>query len=402
MPVVTNQKIFSNSFINPTMIFIDLTLEDQADELKSYFKKLGADIAEDKTPKTLEKEVQQIIDVCDLCFKEQNEAEIELVLNNIVSILVVMPSSETTDNLIRTFTEKLSKLSSEKFGASCLRVLWVLFQSVNKKNIIRYQIYWHLIVVAERIDMVCSIFKSVKKLKEQFASTPLTDEQMQKLLRLLHDALRSKHSDIAAKIMIELLSTYTTENAIQAKKDAQRCIVTALADPNTFLLDPLLSLKPIMTLEGELIYELLNIFVKEKLTKYIQFNNEHKDFILKLGLNHTQNLKKMRLLTFMQLAENSNEIAFETIQKELNIGENDVETFIIEALKTKLVKARMDQTAKKVHISSTMHRTFDIPQWQQLRDILQSWKVNLNCIDESMKVLINSQKREYHSVTSTL
>lgn len=91
-------------------------------------------------------------------------------------------------------------------------------------------------------------------------------------------------SDIAAKIMIELLSTYTTENAIQAKKDAQRCIVTALADPNTFLLDPLLSLKPIMTLEGELIYELLNIFVKEKLTKYIQFNNEHKDFILKLGI----------------------------------------------------------------------------------------------------------------------
>lgn len=71
-------------------------------------------------------------------------------------------------------------------------------------------------------------------------------------------------------------------------------------------------------------------------------------------------------------------------------------------MKTKLVKARMDQTAKKVHISSTMHRTFDIPQWQQLRDILQSWKVNLNCIDESMKVLINSQKREYHSVTSTL
>lgn len=34
----------------------------------------------------------------------------------------------------------------------------------------------------------------------------------------------------------------------------------------------------------------------------------------------------------MQLAENSNEIAFETIQKELNIGENDVETFIIEGI----------------------------------------------------------------------
>lgn len=51
------------------------------------------------------------------------------------------------------------------------------------------------------------------------------------------------------------------------------------------------------------------------------------------GLNHAQNIKKMRLLTFMQLAENSNEIAFETIQKELNFSENDVEAFIIEGKK---------------------------------------------------------------------
>ncbi len=91
-------------------------------------------------------------------------------------------------------------------------------------------------------------------------------------------------SDVAAKVMIELLGTYTAENANQAKKDAHRCIVTALADSNTFLLDPLLSLKPITFLKGELIYELLNIFVKEKLSKYIAFYNTHKDFVSGLGI----------------------------------------------------------------------------------------------------------------------
>lgn len=91
------------------------------------------------------------------------------------------------------------------------------------------------------------------------------------------------YSDIAAKVMIELLSTYTAENASQAKKDAERCIITTLADPNTFLLDPLLSLKPITSLKGELIYDLLNIFVKEKLSKYTAFFNANKDFVLGLG-----------------------------------------------------------------------------------------------------------------------
>lgn len=53
-------------------------------------------------------------------------------------------------------------------------------------------------------------------------------------------------------------------------------------------------------------------------------------------------------------------------------------------LKTKLVRARMDQSAKKVHISSTMHRTFGRAQWQTLRDLLQTWKNNLVFVQENM------------------
>ena len=79
--------------------------------------------------------------------------------------------------------------------------------------------------------------------------------------------------------MMELLGTYTQENASQAREDAQRCILAALADPNTFLLDPLLSLKPVMFLEGELIHDLLTIFVSEKLPAYIKFYENHREFI---------------------------------------------------------------------------------------------------------------------------
>lgn len=52
-------------------------------------------------------------------------------------------------------------------------------------------------------------------------------------------------SELASKVMVELLSTYTTENASQAREEAQRCIVASLADPNTFLLDHLLTLQPV-------------------------------------------------------------------------------------------------------------------------------------------------------------
>lgn len=153
--------------------------------------------------------------------------------------------------------------------------------------------------------------------------------------------------------MVELLGTYTAENASAAREDAQRCILAALADPNTFLLDPLLALKPVRFLEGELIHDLLLTFVQDKLPAYLDFYQHHKEFVHTLGmkfncvckifrrfflsfyffvsgLNHEQNMKKMRLLTFMQLAETNPEMSFETIQEELQIGEDEVENFIID------------------------------------------------------------------------
>lgn len=51
----------------------------------------------------------------------------------------------------------------------------------------------------------------------------------------------------------------------------------------------------------------------------------------------------------------------------------------------------MDQSAKKIYTSSTMHRTFERAQWQQLRDLLHSWKGNLASIQEGMKSVTAAQ-----------
>jgi len=62
---------------------------------------------------------------------------------------------------------------------------------------------------------------------------------------------------------------------------------------------------------------------------YLTLNNSY----FCLGLNHEQNLKKMRLLTFMQLAEGNSEMSFDTIQQELQLKDTEVEAFIIDGKK---------------------------------------------------------------------
>ena len=79
--------------------------------------------------------------------------------------------------------------------------------------------------------------------------------------------------------MIDLLRTYSEETASEAREEAQRCVLAALADPATFLLDHLLSLKPVQSLEGTPVHQLLNIFVSQGYAEYQQFYAQHKALV---------------------------------------------------------------------------------------------------------------------------
>jgi len=48
------------------------------------------------------------------------------------------------------------------------------------------------------------------------------------------------------------------------------------------------------------------------------------------GLLHADNVHKMRVLTFVQIAEGKSELSFETIEKELQLESEAVEAFIID------------------------------------------------------------------------
>jgi len=48
------------------------------------------------------------------------------------------------------------------------------------------------------------------------------------------------------------------------------------------------------------------------------------------GLDHQANVHKMKLLTVMSLAEDSSIISFETIQQQVQVNADQVESFLLE------------------------------------------------------------------------
>lgn len=396
-------------------IFMDLTLEDQINELLTFLKQFDklsttgtesgvVDAAKDETKskwgkgvprKSNEQNVTEILDIFEAIFVELNEADLECVLNNIVSILVTV-DPELNSPFYTQFTSKLMVASKTYpyFRTIFLRVLWLMFQSLDDRKKLRCVVYTSILDLSLMVDRFNQIYKGIENFQNMFENIDDRCPEMHALYRKLYGILmKLGQGDQASKIMTNLLSTYTDETAKEAREDAIMCILSAISDPNTFLLEPLLNLKPIQQLENETIYDLLRIFISENFHSYLDFYKKHNDLITKhWKLDHEKNLRKMRQLTFMQLVEGCTEISFETISKELNLSETEVERFIIDVIKTKLVKARMDQFAKKVYVTSSMSRTFGLKQWQHLGDMLHIWRQNIDNVNESLVSLVHNNE----------
>jgi len=364
--------------------------QEQCQELREYLKNMGAEISTQPSPKGMEDDLHKIIQVCDICFnKAVPETDIESVLNGIVSV-VIIAEGEAFDGLILAFCEKLSKAwePDHKNGIIALKVLRLLFFSLNEASAMRYHVYYFMVEVAGKVGQIQSVFTNTQTLKKTFAALPPTAEQLQKLFRLLHEGLTNcKASDEAYQVMLDLLATYTTENASQAREDAHRCIVASLADPNIYLLDHLLPLKPVKFLEGNAVHDLLLIAVYDGLEEYLKFYEGHKEYLQKSGLDHDKLMKKMRILTLISMAEKNNELAFSQIQRELQLESTKVETFIIDSLKTKLLTARIDQASKKLIVQSVVKRAISKSHWIQIRDILSLWKTSISQLKDNMQDL---------------
>ncbi|XP_009332851.1 PREDICTED: eukaryotic translation initiation factor 3 subunit M [Pygoscelis adeliae] len=384
--VVVRDSLAEETLEENTEVNLSLSCEfflSMAAELRAYLKSKGAEISEENAEGGLHVDLAQIIEVCDVCLKEDDK-DVESVMNSVVSLLLIL-EPDKQEALIESLCEKLVKFREGERPSLRLQLLSNLFHGMDKNTPVRYTVYCSLLKVASSCGAIQYIPTELDQVRKWISDWNLGTEKKHTLLRLLYDVLVDcKKSDTAAKVMVELLGSYTEDNASQARVDAHRCIVRALKDPNTFLFDHLLALKPVKFLEGELIHDLLTIFVSAKLASYVKFYQNNKDFIDSLGLLHEHNMAKMRLLTFMGMAVENKEISFDTMQQELQIGADDVEAFVIDAVKTKMVYCKIDQTQRKVVVSHSTHRTFGKQQWQQLYDTLNTWKQNLNQVKNSL------------------
>eukprot|EP00566_Odontella_aurita_P011786 CAMPEP_0113595622 /NCGR_PEP_ID=MMETSP0015_2-20120614/39844_1 /TAXON_ID=2838 /ORGANISM="Odontella" /LENGTH=413 /DNA_ID=CAMNT_0000502969 /DNA_START=130 /DNA_END=1372 /DNA_ORIENTATION=+ /assembly_acc=CAM_ASM_000160 len=171
--------------------------------------------------------------------------------------------------------------------------------------------------------------------------------------------------------------------ALGAAKDAA---VGAVSDPVTLFDEQrgMLSLPAVVALGGspstKSLYELLRIIQEGKLDDFESFASSNPSAVTDAGLSRETCVRHMRLLSLCSLAAEHEEIPYSAIGSTLRVDDAEVESWVISAVSSGLLVAKMDQLQKVVLVERCVVRKFGQEQWGDLKGRLDAWKKNVGGI----------------------
>eukprot|EP00590_Aulacoseira_subarctica_P007387 CAMPEP_0172434368 /NCGR_PEP_ID=MMETSP1064-20121228/70588_1 /TAXON_ID=202472 /ORGANISM="Aulacoseira subarctica , Strain CCAP 1002/5" /LENGTH=464 /DNA_ID=CAMNT_0013182581 /DNA_START=43 /DNA_END=1438 /DNA_ORIENTATION=+ len=189
------------------------------------------------------------------------------------------------------------------------------------------------------------------------------------------------------------LDTYTQRSeldadALEASKEAA---IGAIRDPVTLFVEQrtMLSMPAILALADspatKPLLVLLEIFAKGKLKDYEDFVTANGRMLEEFGLSKDECIRHMRLLSLCSLAAEHEEIPYGAIASTLNVNAEDVEKWVIDAVSSGLISAKMDQLQRVVMVERCVVRSFGMEQWQALQVKLNAWKKSVKGVLEGLK-----------------
>jgi len=367
-------------------VFIDLPEKEQAEEIRQYLISAGADLNAN-SKENIHEELSCLLDACDNWLKSASDADLEAMMNSFISLLLFTTFDE---KLTRKFCTKLTDMGASSNNALLrIKILNNLFVGLPCNNPLRYDVYIGQLHLATKFSHTNAIITQLNQVKNWLKTWNVDIEQRRSCYRELHAALKDEQkSDEATKVMLELLSSYDEENALLAKDDAEKCVIDFISKPDIYIMDHLLQLKPVLVLKDQPIYRLLEIFVSGHLADYLEFYELHKSYIEDIGLNHVSNITKMRILTTLSLSIQEKEISFAYLKEILGFEDENIEEYIIDMVKSKLVHAKIDEMNQKMVIRSASVRTFGLNEWQQLEQKMETWCSNLQSIRSNLDQVV--------------
>ncbi|EGC32013.1 hypothetical protein DICPUDRAFT_49833 [Dictyostelium purpureum] len=373
-------------------IFIDLaSLEDLYNDLINHIetlrKKKGSEysvadyqilVGEQRTVEFLSKIV---LTETDFLFKEckDSDKDIEGFFNVILTILHKLENEDEINVVSQKIRDSLSAHSTESSNLK-IKILTNLFNSFQPKSAQRYEIFFSLVKLASESNNLEFVKHQIDDVDGWLEDWSSNTQQKRKLYKLISNIFREKNKMLSHQYLVKFLQTFTKEDSAEAQEDAVRVCIESISLQELYQSDYLLDLPAVQFLEtsnannNSQIYELMKIFATEQLESFNQFQDKNPNLIQSIGLNVEDCKQKIRLLSLATLASEQSKVPYSLISQKLQINEDEVEMWVINAMEGELLDAKLDQLNRIVNVNSSTQRVFNKSQWTQLGSRFSVWR----------------------------
>jgi len=210
--------------------------------------------------------------------------------------------------------------------------------------------------------------------------------------------------DLNRKVMLQMLDASKRCLDITHQEElAKNCIINSLKDKKVYLYDSLLQSPAMQVIKHTPDFEILKIFSSGMFSDYKEFveTPSGKAFLAELQRNSKGQdpgpflEQKIRQLTFIELAgdclkRKESSLKLSHLKDTLSLKDDiAVEEFIIDAIRTTMVKAKLSQSESKVIIHHAVPRQFTKQHWVELAQRLQRWEEDITKVNSQFKHIIN-------------
>ncbi|WZZ38385.1 hypothetical protein YC2023_034644 [Brassica napus] len=318
----------------------------------------------------------------DLVSSKISDKDLECTYTTICSLVKNVNSPEEVLEMVKVIASKVVQQPNDKASLR-LKILFNLYNLLDHPNA-RFQVYMKALELAVSGKVTESIVPSFKKVDSFLKEWNIEIKDQRELFLAIANVLRENKSlaKESLQFVTRYLATFSNEDAhvlSEAKDEAVRAAIDFIKAPSIFQCD-LLDMPAVAQLEKDpnsaLVYQLLKIFITQRLDAYMEFQNANSGFLQTYGLVEEDCVAKMRLLSLVDLAsDESGKIPYASIKNILQVNDEEVELWVVKAISAKLVDCKMDQMNQFVIISRYVECEFGQTQWQSLRTKLAAWRV---------------------------
>lgn len=328
----------------------------------------------------------------DLIFSKVSEKDLECIFTVICNLVTKSESPDEELEMAKLISGKIIQQPNDK-PALRLKILFNLYNLLENPYS-QFHVYMKALTLAFNGKVSEHIVPSFKKMDSFLKEWNIGISDQRELFLTVSNVLKENKSlaKDSFKFLTKYLATFSGEDAYtmsEAKEEAVRAIVEFVKAPDTFQCD-LLDMPAVGQLEKDakyaLVYQLLKIFLTQRLDAYLEFHAANSTLLKSCGLVHEDCISKMRLMSLVDLAsDESGQIPYALIRDTLRINDNEVELWVVKAITFKLVDCKMDQMNQVVIVSRCTERVFGQHQWETLRTKLSAWRGNISNVISTLQ-----------------